>query len=227
MTYAPMILDNLLDSETKQRMLEALKSNGKVDEEDINATVQLVYEAFGGEREAAVVIVNEGLQYYLLLTKVIDNSKPFEINEKPKKKKQKLTLEEIYNNFILEFPETKNYLDLMLKLKNNSVIKESLKGGNIKDILVLLTEEAFASTGVTREEALQFVEDSNKGFNSDPTRKVVTAEDINYCFETELFKIKLLADFTKLEFREIVHTYYEAKAKEAEAQLISLVKNTL
>jgi hypothetical protein len=227
MTYAPEILDNLLAPATKQRILEALKTSGKAGEEDTANAVQLVHKAFGGERTAAVEIVTVGLQYYLLLTKVTDNSKPFEINEKPKKKKQKLTTEEIYNNFVLEFPETKNYLDLILKLKNNSIVKESLKGRNIKDILVLLTEEAFASTGVTREEVVQFVEASREGFNPDPIREIVTAEDINYCFEAELFKIKLLADFTKLELMESIHTYYEAKAKEAEEQLVVLIKNTV
>lgn len=227
MTYAPKILDNLLDPAIKQRILEALKANGKAAEEDINNTVQLVYKAFGGERAAAVEIVNEGFQYYLLLTKVNDNTKPFEINEKPKKKKLKLTTEEIYKNFILGFPETKNYLDLLLKLKAENFVGESFKKGNTEDITVLLLNEVSSKIEISHAETVQFVEASNKGFNIDIKREVATPEDINHCFEAGLLKIKLLADFTKLKLMEIIHSLYEAKAKLAEEDLNSLLEITI
>lgn len=224
MTYASKILDSLLNPETKQRILEALKSSGKVEGADMAGTVQLVQKAFGGGSAAVVEMVTEGFQYYLLLTKVVDNSKPFDINEKPKKKR-KLTTEEIYSNFILEFPATKNYLDLILKLGAENLVGESLSRGDIEDSLLLLTEEAFADINLTQKEAVQFVAASREGFNPDLIRKVIIAEDIDYCFEGVLFKIKLLADFTKLKLIEILHMDYAAKAKEAEAQLLALVKN--
>ena len=226
MNYAPKILDNLLDPEIKKRILEALKTKGKAAEEDISNTVQLVYAAFGGERAAAVELVSEGLQYYLLFTKVTDNTKPFEINEKPKKKREKLTPEEIYTNFLLTFPETKNYLELMLKLKANNFVSESLKKGNIEDITALLLSEVSSKLGISHEGAGQFVEASSKGFNLDAKREVVTAEDINHCFEADLLKIKLLSDFTELKLREIIYTRYEARAKLAEEALTSLLEGT-
>jgi len=227
MTYASKILDNLLAPETKQRMLEALKAGGKAEEEDTANAVQLVYNVFGGEREAAAEIVKEGLQYYLLLTKVVDNSKPFEINEKPKKKRGKLTTEEIYTNFLLTFPETKNYLALMLKLKAKNFVSESLKKRKVEDFTTLLLNEVSSKLEISQEEAVQFVEASNKGFNIEAKKEVATAEDIDHCFEAELLKIKLLSDFAELKLREIILTRYEARAKLAEEALVSLMEGTI
>jgi len=227
MTYAPKILDNLLDPETKKQILEALKANGKAAEADTANAVQLVHNAFGGERAAATEIVKEGLQYYLLLTKVTDNTKPFEIKEGTKKKKLKLTIEEIYKNFVLEFPETKNYLDLILKLKAKNFVGESLKKRNTEDITTLLLNEVSSKLKILHEEAVQFVEASSKGFNLDAKKEVVTAEDINHCFEAELLKIKLLSDFTSLKLLEIIRSLYEDKVKLAEEALASLIEGTI
>jgi hypothetical protein len=136
MNYAPKILDNLLSRDTKKRVLEALKTVGKVEDSVIESSVQVVLNTFGGTKKAAEDLVKEGFKYYAWVAKVPERNKPEELDDVKKKKKAKLTVEDRYNEFLKTFPKTESFLKAIFKLKGEEDFIASLKAGDTKEEII-------------------------------------------------------------------------------------------